>query len=126
MTDRQQPVVCFRQPDQIVALVDRQAHRLFEQQVLPGLDYRGADLVMQVAGQDDVDQVHIVPGEQLPIVRSDRRLRKDPPRRGARGVGLRGDCHKLRAGRLLNGFRVAPTPGTEARSVPLVRQNSSL
>src|SRR5213079_236176 len=57
VADREQAMVVARQCDQLAALIEIQAHRLFQQQVPPTLKHGLADFKMQIGWKHDDAQI---------------------------------------------------------------------
>src|SRR5687768_15148559 len=112
VADREELALAGRQRVQRVAVLERQRHRLFEQQVTPGLQHGGGDFEVQVGGKDDGDDVEVLAGEHVAIIGVDACAWPLVASPCLRRFGTRGDRAKLRARALRDGPGVVTAPGT--------------
>jgi hypothetical protein len=97
--------------EEIVALLDGQAHGLLQQQMLAGRKDGRGHLVMHVTGYDHVDHVQVIALDKLPIVDDRSGVRVGLASGLARFFRRLGNRDQLRASCLGNRSGVVLSPG---------------
>ncbi len=114
MPDGQVPALGPRQRDQLVALIQLQAHRLFEQQMAACFQSGAGSLEVQVRGQDDVRDVQLFPLKHLPVVGVNRDARMRGLGRDTVRFRMLGNGRELGAAGLCDDTGVMAPPGSTA------------
>src|ERR1044072_5842071 len=95
---------------QVTALGFVERHRLLHQQMFASLELPAPDAVMQVAGQDDIDDFERIVREQFAIVANDANAGMGFTRVRLRLFGVRRNGDELGARRFDDGPRVMAAP----------------
>src|ERR1041385_8662713 len=74
MADCEKSAVQARKSNEFMTMLDRNRHRLFEQEMFARAENIGANLKVQVGRKHDINNFNVGLGEQFAIIRDDFRI----------------------------------------------------